>query len=1029
MGKRASQGVYAILLLLMFIGPLHAQVWDTIPPPLGGIVHSHVHLGSLHYALVTDIGIYDNDPAYPHLFRSTDDGDNWQEHALPSGGPAFRFRLRLDGPDNLYYLGEQALFRTSDNGATWTRCDSSLNAAGSRAELEIDSAGRLYLLVMGQGVFLSTDQGSSWTSCTPPSGRQLTLFTHLACIQDDLFMWWGNAAADADTLFRSTDRGTSWSPFLTGMVPRQVIDGGNGRILVSRFVVENGIIPFQILCTTTMGQQWDTLYVGRATSGFAEFRREEREFARTDGGMLAHAIYDTTYTRSVLVSSDGGATWTTMHDPAMDYFTGISFNARGHLLVFGLHYGFLRYQTPLSETEQIGLYPVPVNRPPCIAEDGTIHALTESMNVGYLFLWHASLRTWEMVAGPPIMRDTRGSSSTSIFTASPDTIYTTLFNPVGALSRTRNMGRTWEPIRPAGLISYGNTSSGSGSWFAMSADSIYRSQNNGRDWASIRTPEQSRPGPVAEIGGTVLYLAYSQSRLWLKSNPDSAWTSRALPLRCKALVTGSGPVLYLSRALSGEIIRTSNLGDTWEYPKAGYGYAHELLAIEQDGLLALDTSRGLTSSTDRGENWTLRGLPGMAPRSMAMKNGSLYIGTHRLGILRTPVAPMLVAITQLKPGNLASCEPATVTLEWSAQSLPGPYRVRCGTNPSFFPTTLIRDTTIIGSSLLLGNLSPGITYYWDVTCNAGGNNTQQSTVFQFSTAAVPIVSITNPSPDAGCVQPSGQLTWTQQPCMSYSDVEFSRDAAFQNIASSVHVQGDASSAAFALAYGTQYYARVRSTSAGGTGAWSTAVSFRTIDDVVAAPLQIQPADQSTITVGPPGLIKWEKVDCVKQSEIVVARTADFSADTVAHALKNDPYNYLAMSGGQWTNGTYYWKVRAWRDTVPGHWSPVWSFTLDIPVPVEANPVAEDFGILRVYPMPVGEMRPRVTVECAVQGSSPANIIVLDMLGRQHLRISLASIVGSRQSIPLDVSALPSGQYRIVLQSGANRASVPLLIVR
>jgi len=207
------------------------------------------------------------------------------------------------------------------------------------------------------------------------------------------------------------------------------------------------------------------------------------------------------------------------------------------------------------------------------------------------------------------------------------------------------------------------------------------------------------------------------------------------------------------------------------------------------------------------------------------------------------------------------------------------------------------------------------------------------------------------------------------------------------------------------------------------------ISFRTIDDTVAAPLQSEPADGSTFTTVPPSFIKWSEVDCVERSEIVTARTPDFSADTVAHEFLQNPHNYLTVTGELRKNGTYYWKVRAWRDTVPGYWSPVWSFTLDIPVRVEAAPAANDFRILRIHPQPAGARSGFVTVECAIPASTSSDLMVYDMLGRARQRVTIACGGQSRQSIPIDISALPSGQYLIVLQGGARHDVAPLMIVR
>ncbi|MBR9974440.1 MAG: hypothetical protein KFF77_02575 [Bacteroidetes bacterium] len=1029
MGSGIGRFAFACILVVVLGGHLHAQTWDTIPPPLGGRVSSHARHASLHYAVVCDETNWDSQPSTPYLFRSTNDGGTWQSVSLPAGMEAFRHTLLLDGPNRLYYLNEQKLFRTTDNGASWLLLRVATDASSSMTELRCDVTGRLYLMIMSEGVFTSTDHGMSWMPCTRPSGRQLILYTHLACVGSDLYLWWGNVAVTADTLFRSSDHGKTWSPFLTGMIPRDVIDGGSGRVIVTRSPILNGVVPLQILATGNGGAQWDTLYLGKTLSGGGTPYATDQSFVRGANGRLAYRVVDSTSTLGVLLSTDDGMNWSFHSDRSMEYAPSISFSEANELLVYGTRLGMLRYPRILADAEHIGFIPMTVNRPPVPSTGmGILACTSEEPGAASAFWREAGSSEWRMVLGPGIRSGTLQSrSATTLFLAPPDTIYAS----IGTFCRSTDFGRHWTTLFPGGALACGNTSEQRGTWIISSYDSIRVSTNKGRLWTSMSLPPQrfpERPGGVAEVDATTLHFYDIDPTLWRRGSLDTSWTSRALPWRTEELITGRGNLLYVRRSRSGEFMRSSDLGDTWEEPNPGYGTAHALLMVGPDTLIALDTTRGIAMSPDRGNSWTLVDLSAVQPRSIALHEGILYVGTRWHGILHTHVSGTLSAFSSLQPTDGSECQPTAVVLRWDAPSLAAPYRIRCALDVSFASGMHI-DTTIQATELPISGLLPGMTYYWDLSAMGSGGQAVRSMISRFTVAVLPSIEITDPSEDARCIDPIGIITWTGQSCVEYSDVEFAFDQAFQSPALSIHVEGDTVQAVYSLSFGTQYHARVRSTSASGTGPWSRVVSFRTIDDTVTAPLQSEPADGSRITAGPPGFIRWEKVDCVRNSEIVVARAQDFSADTVAHMFKQDPYNYIVMSGGQWRNGTYYWKVRAWRDTVPGQWSPTWSFTIDIPVGVEAIAPAADFRILRVYPMPAGGQGTQVIVDCVMPGTATGVLVVCDLLGRERLRVPLSPAATEMRSLPVDVSLLPVGQYLIGLQDGTRRASAPLVIVR
>lgn len=557
---------------------------------------------------------------FASLYRSSDDGEHWEPISLPLTGIKTTWcnRLALDGSDCLYYQTENGVYRTTDSGTSWTDIGASLNSSGSIMEIGVDVSGRLYLLSLSIGIVTSVDRGNTWTSCALPSRRRLeSVHTHIACIQNNLYHWWDGAFADADTLFRSTDHGTSWSPFLIGRNPHAVIDGGNGRVLVSQ--VERGsadVVPFRILSTNSDGQRWDTLYSVESISGYSESGVERNVFGRSETGTIAHVTYNPAGALLFLVSVDDGATWSTFENRSADYYDAVSFNARGQLLIYGSNLGFFRYRNIPGDPELVGFAPLAMNNPPSVISDGTIYAPSEARRCSHIYIWNMSARSWTMLPGSPIPVQFGPKPSTSLFVVPPDTIFTTN----AGLARTTDRGRHWETIRPADRISYGNTSHATGRWFAVSSDSIQLSEDNGLTWKSIPSPEPSPLGRacIVESGGNILFI--SPTGLWRKSSLDSAWIQRITPFACMAATTGMDDMLFIRNREGTRIARSSDIGDSWENLTTGFGTAHELLACARDTLIALDTTRGLAISPDRGNSWTQIHIPGVMPRSIAMKS-------------------------------------------------------------------------------------------------------------------------------------------------------------------------------------------------------------------------------------------------------------------------------------------------------------------------------------------------------------------------------------------------------------------------
>jgi|GEM_PF-1829844 len=1012
------------LLVIPHQSTLRAQIIDSIPPPIqGGFVLSTTRAGNTHYTVLGEEEYPLSSTYRPTLFRSIDDGGSWTKLELPVSRVSYMSRIRSDNDNNLYYLDGIGVYKSTDGGAQWSDVSLALDASGSFLDLETDAYGRVYLLSLKLGLLTSTDHGEQWNSCTmPPRGKPEAAYTQFTCVGDKLYFWWKRQGS-SDTLFRSQDYGATWEAFLIGRNAYSVIDGGNGRLLVSQLMMESGTVPFRILSTADDGGTWDTLYTAESIAGFVEWAVDRVFFARSQQGYLAHTYHDLAGGLHILVSSDDGATWRSMSNDAFTYYSGLTFGAGGQLLVYGGDFGFLRYDSLQGEPDRIGFEPVALNWPPAVTDDGSVYALSEVRSFSQMFYWSPSSQSWMNMHG--ILNPSGGvlRPSALFFPAGGDTLYA----GHNGFSRTTDFGRNWEAVLPTSNVHYGNTSQANGRWFAVDTDSIHISSDDGKNWTAETLGMMAPNGMATENDGTSFYLTGFETRLYRKDRDTQKWKAYTIPWFAEALVTGMEQTLFLVRMGGGGIARSSNGGESWQLLPNEFGIANDVRACVRDTLIVLDTSRGLAISADRGDTWTWYDLSSVQPRSMTLRNGSVYVGTQRRGILRIALSSMLSPVTLLQPLNDIACQPLETVLTWTASSRNSPFRVRCSTTPTFDVGTILVDTLIVEDSIRIDGLAEGTMHYWDVAVETGSAALLRSPAWRFRTAVVPSVDIAAPTASDRCVDSVDTFVWNEGECVLYSEIEVSRDPSFTSIEVSRRIDGAAGSASIILNHGTDYYTRIRSTSPAGSGPWSTIVPFHTIDNILVAPAQMYPPDgsvfQTRTTIG------WMRHSCVDRYEVLVSRSADFTTDTVAHVLRNGPDTTLSMYGDRWLNGRYYWKLRAIRGAVPGYWSPTWSFVLDVPVVVDPIATPGEFRIVSVYPQPAGKNDTRIMIECTGEQARIVSVDVFDATGRRIRHIPLSATVTGAQLLQLDVASLPTGRYVLLLQGESARRSAPLIITR
>ncbi len=283
--------------------------------------------GEVYDILTTDSGSMYASTQNGGIFRSSDSGMSWIR-VTENERTAFQYNaaycLEQDAPNILYVGTHYGLYRTTDDGATWTQHTDGLDSWKRIHVLLNDRMGTLFAGVYNSGVYRSTDKGETWSA----SNEGLTNFSVNDLAMDSegrLF------AATENGLFLSTDRGSSWTessqglndPWLFSLLVTAgdtIIAGGKGTSNIS---VDHGASWSPGI---SYGWHWDvyadgggSFYAGNNTG--IVFRSADRGANYESVTKVHHAIFNEiqesdrggilagTGNSGIIESTDQGATW------------------------------------------------------------------------------------------------------------------------------------------------------------------------------------------------------------------------------------------------------------------------------------------------------------------------------------------------------------------------------------------------------------------------------------------------------------------------------------------------------------------------------------------------------------------------------------------------------------------------------------------------------------------------------------------------------------------------------------------------
>ena len=174
----------------------------------------------------------------PHLYRSIDNGINWNSIKKFNGGIS---TLHVRG-DDVFVGCADTLYRSTDNGITWSTI-----GAGIQVSCVAAIENTVLVQTYNDGIYRSTDNGNALQAYD--NFPDTTIYS-LAVNEEYVY------AGAAERIFRSSDNGLNW----------EAVNSGNTKIWAYRLAVKGNVIVAggnegSVVISNDNGQSWTTVSI------------------------------------------------------------------------------------------------------------------------------------------------------------------------------------------------------------------------------------------------------------------------------------------------------------------------------------------------------------------------------------------------------------------------------------------------------------------------------------------------------------------------------------------------------------------------------------------------------------------------------------------------------------------------------------------------------------------------------------------------------------------------------------------------
>jgi photosystem II stability/assembly factor-like uncharacterized protein len=324
--------------------------WSTALFGAGGYITGIVYHPSVQGLVYirTDVGgVYRRDPGSSTWIPLNDDL-NRDDNQL-NGGESIA--LDPNNSQKLYvaagmYLPSwgrnAAILRSSDRGATWSRTElpirlggnSDGRGTGERLQVDPNKGSILFLGTNQNGLYKSTDSGVTWSQVPgfpTTAGTTFVLFDKASSSNGlaTRTLYVGVAATSGETLYRSTDGGSTWAPVPggpAGLMPAQGALDGSGRLVLTyaNGLGPNGITAGAVYKLTTADNTWTNITPAAPSASWQFGYGGLALDVRNPNTIVVSTIDRWSTGDDLYKSTDGGATWTGLNSVSTHAAPGYS---------------------------------------------------------------------------------------------------------------------------------------------------------------------------------------------------------------------------------------------------------------------------------------------------------------------------------------------------------------------------------------------------------------------------------------------------------------------------------------------------------------------------------------------------------------------------------------------------------------------------------------------------------------------------------------------------------------------------------
>jgi uncharacterized protein (TIGR03437 family) len=559
------------------------------------------------------------------LFRTSDNGQTWTNISNGDLQTENQLRVITSIGTTLYAGGSLGAYVSADRGVTWRRINQGLPSGAIVSALTV--AGTTLYGAAGSIVYRlgGTAISPVWTALTAlPSGTTAVQSLAAFANQTSTTILAGTAASG---LYRSTNGGQSWA--VASGIP---IGSAN---IVSLAFNSTAVIAG---ASGIFGNAY------RSTDGGATWAQINHNPALVNVRSLTvfqETIYAGTMT-GVFRSANNGQTWTRMADSLLNPFS-TAVAASEIKLIAGTRGNAVSIIVDSSQSwleRQNGLTSKSIN---AVVASGTTYlagtlgaGISRSLNQG---------DTWASASsGLPNGANVQAlhispTDSNAYIAAYGDGIYRALPQATGWTNITGNLtnklvtsivtrGTT---IFAAAVTNPANTTITGG---------VFRSTNNGQTWTSIVSGLTNRNVLVLYSSGAALFAGTDGGGVYVSTNNGDSWTQASSGLTAQDVkaLTVIGANIYAG-TLSGGIYRASlSSGVTslsWTAVNTSLPQSLPVFALQPVGnVLYAGTVYGVFVSANQGASWTQvnAGLDDTYVTSLALSGNTLIAGTRAGGV-------------------------------------------------------------------------------------------------------------------------------------------------------------------------------------------------------------------------------------------------------------------------------------------------------------------------------------------------------------------------------------------------------------